>query len=300
MTVKDNTAPAHDRALAALVFVGFLVGGLMLFVFGNNWQPPRFPTNDSSVYKWGIAALFLALSGIMRRSQRFHACSGIPLALFIASFANALSSHLGNWLADLLPQAASAAEGLAVDKLSESVTVVVSILLLTRLMGGDLGSIFLKKGDLRRGMRFGVVSFAIFAAIFAVIAVLQSSAPLRQGLTAMGVPLAAIVAASPWILAFCFANSLMEELWCRGIFLGKLSPVLGATASVVVTALVFGLLHAGAAYITPAERVVFPAVAFVLGLVNGFVMLKTDSIWGSVLFHAGYDLFVILPLLVVA
>ena len=116
----------------------------------------------------------------------------------------------------------------------------------------------------------------------------------------MGVPLAAIVAASPWILAFCFANSLMEELWCRGIFLGKLSPVLGATASVVVTALVFGLLHAGAAYITPAERVVFPAVAFVLGLVNGFVMLKTDSIWGSVLFHAGYDLFVILPLLVVA
>jgi len=29
-------------------------------------------------------------------------------------------------------------------------------------------------------------------------------------------------------------------------------------------------------------------------------MLKTDSIWGSVLFHAGYDLFVILPLLVVA
>jgi membrane protease YdiL (CAAX protease family) len=32
--------------------------------------------------------------------------------------------------------------------------------------------------------------------------------------------------------------------------------------------------------------------------VNAYVMLKTDSIWGSVLFHAGYDLLVIIPVLV--
>ena len=32
--------------------------------------------------------------------------------------------------------------------------------------------------------------------------------------------------------------------------------------------------------------------------IGGFVMLKTDSIWGSVLFHAGYDLLVIIPILV--
>jgi hypothetical protein len=29
--------------------------------------------------------------------------------------------------------------------------------------------------------------------------------------------------------------------------------------------------------------------------VNARQMLKTDSIWGSVLFHAGYDLIVIIP-----
>jgi hypothetical protein len=32
-------------------------------------------------------------------------------------------------------------------------------------------------------------------------------------------------------------------------------------------------------------------------LVNGWLMLKTDSMWGSVLFHAGYDLLVIIPVL---
>ena len=26
-------------------------------------------------------------------------------------------------------------------------------------------------------------------------------------------------------------------------------------------------------------------------------MLKTDSIWGSVLFHAGYDLLIIIPVI---
>ena len=176
--------------------------------------------------------------------------------------------------------------------------MVLAIILLTLVSGNDLGSIFLKKGDLRWGLRFGLISFGVFAAIFAVIAILQASAPPSQGLTATGVPLATIVAAIPWILIFCFANSLMEELWFRGIFLKKLSPFLGMTAAVVVTALVFGSVHVGASYITPVEMVIFPLIAFALGLVNGFVMFKTDSIWGSVLFHAGYDLLVIIPILV--
>ena len=53
-----------------------------------------------------------------------------------------------------------------------------------------------------------------------------------------------------------------------------------------------------ATYIPQTERFIFFIIVFALGLVNGFVMLKTDSIWGSVLFHAGYDLIIIIPLLV--
>jgi membrane protease YdiL (CAAX protease family) len=41
----------------------------------------------------------------------------------------------------------------------------------------------------------------------------------------------------------------------------------------------------------------FVTISSVFGLINGYAMLKTDSIWGSVLFHAGYDLLVILPVL---
>jgi membrane protease YdiL (CAAX protease family) len=90
----------------------------------------------------------------------------------------------------------------------------------------------------------------------------------------------------------------MEELWFRGVSLKKLTPVLGLTASIIVTALVFGSTHAAATYITSIQMFIFPVIVFALGLVNAYVMLKTDSIWGSVLFHAGYDLLVIIPVLV--
>ena len=88
------------------------------------------------------------------------------------------------------------------------------------------------------------------------------------------------------------------ELWFRGVSLRKLTPLLGWTASIIVTALVFGSTHAAATYITPIQMIPFFIIVIALGLVNAYVMLKTDSLWGSVFFHAGYDLLVIIPLLV--
>ena len=190
------------------------------------------------------------------------------------------------------------AQAIALDKLEQALPIVLSIILLTRLAGEDLGAIFLKRGNLRQGLTFGLLSFGVFAAIFTAIVVLQADAPATTGLTATGVKLSTIAAAIPWILVFIFANSLMEELWFRGVSLRKLTPVLGTTATIIVTALVFASVHFGATYINPTERFIFFAVVTVLGMVNGYVMLKTDSLWGSFLFHAGYDLLVILPILV--
>jgi membrane protease YdiL (CAAX protease family) len=294
--MPERSLPGAQRAYRPLVFVLFLIAGLMLFLLGNNWNS-LFVTNDSTLYKWGLVALFLAIALALRQSERFRPCSGIALALSIASFANAANWQLGNWLGRLLPPASGAAQEIAIDKLAQAIPVVLAILLLTKLCGGDMGSVFLKRGNLRWGLRFGLISFAVFAGIFAVIAVLQSSAPSSGGLFAAGVPLGTLVAAIPWIVVFAFANALMEELWFRGVFLNKLTPVLGVAASVVVTALVFSMPHFGATYIAPIERVAFAVVVFALGLVNAAVMLKTDSIWGSVLFHAGYDLLVIIPVI---
>ena len=57
----------------------------------------------------------------------------------------------------------------------------------------------------------------------------------------------------------------MEELWFRGVCLKKLRPLLGTLATILVTALVFALPHAGARYAAPAERIIFAVVVFALG-----------------------------------
>ena len=41
----------------------------------------------------------------------------------------------------------------------------------------------------------------------------------------------------------------------------------------------------------------FGLVVFALGLVGAYSMTKTDSLIGPILFHAGYDLIIIAPVL---
>jgi membrane protease YdiL (CAAX protease family) len=294
--MQATTSEKETRLTRGMIFVLYLIGGLAVFLYGANTFS-IFPTNSNPLFEWGLTAFFLALALLLRRSSNLRRFWQIAYALFVAAFANAVNLALGNWLGRIIPST-SLAQEYAIDKVSQAVPIVLAIILLTLLAGDDLGSIFLKKGNLKLGLTFGFISFGVFAVIFTVIAVLQSNAPTTGGLFASGVSLETLTAAMPWMLIFVFVNGFMEELWFRGISLGKLRPVLGVGLTVIVTALVFGITHTAGTYISPAERILFPAIVVGLGLVNGFMMLKTDSIWGSVLFHAGYDLLVIIPILV--
>jgi membrane protease YdiL (CAAX protease family) len=39
-----------------------------------------------------------------------------------------------------------------------------------------------------------------------------------------------------------------------------------------------------------ADQYLFLAILFPLALAWGYIMQKTDSLWGSILFHAGMDI----------
>jgi membrane protease YdiL (CAAX protease family) len=294
--MQTSNETGTNKITQTIAFLFYLIGGLLVFLWGAN-TISLFPTNKNILYEWGITLVFLLLAVIMQRVQRLTIYWKIASALFLASAANAVNLSLGNFLGPILHLFVEDMRFLAFDKLSQAIPIVLTIILLTLWSGDDLGSLFLKKGNLRQGLKFGLISFAVFAVIFIVIVVVQANAPRTQGLFASGISVNTIVSSIPWILMFCFVNSFMEELWFRGVSLRKLTPVLGRTASVIVTALVFGSTHAAATYITPIQMLLFAAIVVALGLVNAYMMLKTDSIWGSVFFHAGYDLLVILPVL---
>jgi membrane protease YdiL (CAAX protease family) len=294
--MQTTNEQSASKVTQAIAFLLYLIGGLMIFLWGANTFE-LFSTNRNILYEWGITLVFLLLAVVMQRVPRLQIYWKIASALFIASAANAINLSLGNFLGPMLHIGGEDMRFLAIDKLAQAIPIVLTIILLTLWSGDDLGSIFLKRGNLRQGLKFGLISFAVFAVIFSVIVVVQANAPRTQGLFASGVSINTIVSSIPWILMFCFVNSIMEELWFRGVSLRKLTPVLGRTASIIVTALVFGSTHAAATYITPVQMLLFSVIVISLGLVNAYMMLKTDSIWGSVFFHAGYDLLVILPLL---
>lgn len=90
---------------------------------------------------------------------------------------------------------------------------------------------------------------------------------------------------------------LGEELAWRGWLLPKLTERFGQLRTVLLTGLVWGIWHApvvamgynygeGHPIANVAAMVLF---CLVLGVIQGFLFWRTDSIWGPVLFHAAVN-----------
>jgi uncharacterized protein len=169
--------------------------------------------------------------------------------------------------------------------LSSTVLVVVSIIVLTRVSGGSMYSIFLSKGRIKLGLVIGLVGFLVFAA---------SSIPGANYLFQdQNLTVSKLVSWMPWILLIVLANGLREELLYRGLFLKKFEGLLGNGLSIFLQALIFSLSHSvagiGITQYTPYISVLVFAT-FILGLALGYFMRRTDSIIGPILLHAGTDI----------
>lgn len=70
--------------------------------------------------------------------------------------------------------------------------------------------------------------------------------------------------------------ALVEEFACRGLILGHLKKY-GEGFAIIVSALLFGLMHGN------FEQIPF---AFLVGLVLGYITVKSGSIWPAVAVHA--------------
>ncbi|MFN2185775.1 MAG: lysostaphin resistance A-like protein [Anaerolineae bacterium] len=264
-----------------IVAIGLLLCGLAVFVLGSPYYD-LFPTNDNQQYYVALTAVFLVAFLALRKSRALSRYAPPVYALFIAS---AALLFLSTGILSIHPAPADDLQELALDKLSQFLHVVPVILALTLLVGDDLKSIFIARGNLRAGLIFGGVSFLLWAVAAYLVQMGASGFP---PLNARAVGL---------ILLFVFANSIMEELWFRAIFLRRYEKVIGRLAAILVTAVPFGASHVNATYEFPGGGVVFGLIVFILGVVGAYAMLKDDSLLGPVLFHAGYDLMIIVPVL---
>lgn len=283
MIDAETTKPTNvERIIVAVLFGA--VGLLIVAVF-SPWIPLLPPTKDL-VGRIGVMLALLAAALFARRSSWWNKYWQLLYGLFVLLAASSADWFVGKALIRMNVLDPAAPKGMALQKLNDGVVITAVVLLLTRISGASLGSIYVQKGKLRQGIIIGTVSFVAAAAVAVPISQLMFKA---QNLT-----ITRILQWSPWILLFVLANAAGEEIMFRGLFLRKLEPFLSPLLANCLIALVFTGLHAAVTY--TSSQMGFLAVLLPLALAWGYIMQKTDAVWGSILFHAGMDIPIVLGL----
>ncbi len=269
------------------LFILFLLCEAAIFIFGSYYFEV-FPTNKNLTYNLAVSAVFLIITLWFRYDKRLNKHWQIPLVFFAASVAYPFAAIFDGWIRVTLSWFAATTDtskGQAIEKVCEMLLKTVPILVLVKLSGADMGSIFIKRGNLKLGMGIGWLVFFFLATASFMFA--------AQRFTSVDTLIAAVV----WGLVFSFVNSFMEELWLRGIFLKRFEPMLGLNGSVWLTSIIFASMHSFAFYFMPTAIPFFFVNTLVLGLACGYLMMKSDSIWGAVIIHAASDFFLFVALL---
>ncbi len=273
---------SRNSAYLTVLFVTFLIFGLSLPALSGLLIFPfsLIPNTLWQIYTIILSILFLTLAILALRNERLKKYWQVLMAFFIASFALNLQAISG-WLGFQT----TTMNGIVLAMMSSTLLVVVSIVALTRISRGSMNSIFLAKGKLKVGLLVGLIGFLVFAVLS-----IPGANYLFQG---QSLTVAKVVSWMPWILPIVLANGLREELLYRGLFLKKYKGLMGNGLSNLLQALIFSLSHSvagiGIQQYTPYISVLVVAT-FILGLVLGYVMQRTNSIIGPILLHAGTDI----------
>ena len=276
---SDSPVSTTDRATVAVVFL--TLGTLIILVF-SPWRPKLDREYDYLGRLTLIAVLFLA-SQLARNKPRFQKYWQVLFGLFTLITASSLDYIFGIYLIKQLGITDVTPAGWAIQKMNEFVVVVGTVLILNKLGGLDLKSLYIQRGNIRLGLIIGLSTFLLAVA---------GSIPMATLFNAQNLTVARILPWVPWILIFVLANATMEEVLFRGLFLKKLAPFFGKFTANLLVATIFTLIHGFTSY--SADNLIFVAILFPLALAWGWVMQKTEGVWGSILFHAGMDIPIIL------
>lgn len=272
-----------ERTILAALFMAF---GMLIYIIFSPLRPMLKSIADY-LGRIGLTAGLLMIVWLAGRNEHLGPYRSLLLGLLIMSVATSLNWVFANYLLEHIRLNTQTPSGMALMKLNEFFIVATTIITLTLLTGGRLGSIYIQKGNLREGLLVGGIAFCLAAAASPWMAEYLFKG---QNLTSER-----IIIWLPWVLIFALANAAQEELLFRGLFLGKLEPFFGKFISNALIVFVFTLVHQGVNY--TSDQLGFLAVLALLAFAWGYLMQKTDSIWGSVLFHAGMDIPAILGIL---
>lgn len=261
-----------------LFFVIIFAAGMLVFFAGGYWAGMSY--HIRTVFKVSLPVVLLFLTLACRRYDSLGYWYRLALGFFAASCGFLAGWFLSNPLMRLFGLSAESVSGIAFAKLFDAIPIVAASFAVAWAGGLKPSDLFIKKGKVKGWAIVGSVSFAVFLSLFIIQA------------RGEGIGAGRLLRYAPWTLIFVFSNAFMEEFHFRGLLLGPAGEILGRHTGNICVALFFAIVHAPVKY-TP-DIFVFVPIVFILALAWGYIMQKTESIWGAVLFHAGADLMIVM------
>ncbi len=263
----------------SLLFVLFVVCAVSIFGI-----PLLLSEPFELVYRIIICVVFGAGSIAGYSKPYLSRYFQVLLAFFVSSLVYTFEYLLYSNQSLLYWVSASRMDLFILFKVLSTLLVVIPIVALTKATGKDMASIFVSRGNLRLGLSIGLMLFLVF------LATSVWTGTLLYG--GKDLTFEKVAAWAPWVLVFVFSNGIKEEIQFRGLFLKKYKAFFRVGTTNLLQALPFAVAHLGETY-SPL-LIVFFVIVFLLGLGFGALAQKTNSLIGSILFHAGTDIPVIL------
>ena len=257
-----------------------VIGGL-IFILGLNLLR-LIPREYQDIYKIGLSIILLI--AYFASHKYFPNHKTVFLAFFLVSLGWIVENYLTGRIVDMFSWDTQELSGFAYTMVTSTLLVSAPVIVGWLLSGQKLSAIYIQGSTKIWGLVLGIVGLLLFGGL----GVLQS---LSQG---MAIKL--IGAAIPMALVFSLANGFREELVYRAVFLKGFQANIGIVAAVIVTTLVFALAHIDVSY-APANLIIFAIVLVLIGVIGSLIMIKTGSLIGSILFHAGADVLLIMGML---
>ena len=284
---RETSEPSSERNMETdnksikngLLFLLFTGVSFLTFNIGgyNNFIPSEWRLLVRII----VASMLFLLTIILYKTETsWNKYWKISYALLISSVGLVLAGFFGNWHTLIPGLSLNTVRGVSIAKVAEVIPIVVTILIGTWLVERDFTPVFIRGGDLKKTLIIGlIVSPVALIPFFAL------------GGLSLSVGLAVIFAWLPWMCLFGFSNAFMEELMVRGLFLKKYNVIFGKNTSLLLTSVIFALLHQAIIEFTdPVTFTIFLLITFILGISWGYIMQKSESIWGAVLAHAIADI----------
>ena len=200
---------------------------------------------------------------------------------------------MGNFVAKILHVSGNDMRFLAIDKLSQSIPIILTIILLTLSQGDDLGSDLSQAGKTEAGPYLWTDLICLFHHYLYRDRIPSGKRPTNDRPVCQRRECEHDRIGCTVDIGLLFYQWFYGGALVSGCLAGKTYPCAGK--DILVCSYRFGVWkHACGCHVyRPVQMLLFASIVIGLGIVNAYIMLNRIIVWGSTLFHAGYDLLTI-------